>query len=181
MLTEFARDHAFAIAWFGLMAMVWCGWGQEDPPRSWRWRLGAASMVGVALAATFGFGVVQRWDDGTALDGRYEWYGALVAVEVVVAAIGCIYLARRGRSRWMAWWVAVIVALHFAPLGVILDDWSMVALGLAQLAILLGLLGRLRSADYPTSRLVGPVMGGTFLAFSVVSAVVFFVTIGAPW
>ncbi len=33
MLTEFARDHAFAIAWFGLMALVWFGWGRRTHRR----------------------------------------------------------------------------------------------------------------------------------------------------
>src|SRR5690625_6334634 len=77
MLTEFARDHAFTIAWFGLMTMVWFGWGQEDPPQRWRWRLGAGSVLGLSLLGVFGYGVVLRWGDGTALEGRYSWFGVL--------------------------------------------------------------------------------------------------------
>lgn len=181
MLTEFTRDHAFTVAWFGLMAMVWFGWAQEDPPRAWRWKLGAASMVGVALAGSFGYGVLSRWNDGTALDGRYPWFGVLVAIEVIAAGIGCIVLARSGRSRWMAWWVAVVVAAHFAPLAWLLDDMSLAVFSVLQLAALVGLIPRLRASEAPTSRLVGPVMGATLLAFAVISALVFVLTTGSPW
>lgn len=43
MLTDFVRDHAFTIAWFGLMTMVWLGWAQEDPPERLRLPLGVGS------------------------------------------------------------------------------------------------------------------------------------------
>lgn len=181
MLTDFARDHAFTIAWFGLMTMVWFGWGQEDPPRAWRWRLGVGSMAGVVLAAVFGAGVAVRWGDGGALDGRYHWFGLLVALEVIAAAIGCVLLARSGRTRWMAWWVAVVVAAHFAPLAFLLEDWSLAVFAVVQLIALAALLPRLRASPMPTSRLVGPVMGATLLAFAVISAVLFLVTEGTPW
>lgn len=181
MLTDFARDHAFTIAWFGLMTMVWFGWGQEDPPQTWRWRLGAGSVVGVALAGAFGYGVVERWNDGSAMEGRYGWFGVLVALELIVAGVGCVYLWRKERSRWMAWWVAVVVAAHFPPLALILNDDSLVVLGLGQAALLAALVPRLRSDRAPTSRLVGPVMGGSFLVFAAVSLAVFLGSVGTPW
>ena len=47
VLTDFARDHAFTIAWFGLMTFVWFDWGQEahrpageaglEQDQSWVW------------------------------------------------------------------------------------------------------------------------------------------------
>lgn len=181
MLTEFARDHAFTIAWFGLMAMVWFGWGQEDPPPEWRWRLGVGSVLGVVLLGLFGYGVFVRWGEGTALDGRYEWFGVLVLLEVLLAGVGCLVLWKRRRSRWMAWWVALVVALHFIPLAFLLDYWSLTALGVIQTVCLIVLVPRLRAADATTSRLVGPVMGVSLLVFATVSVVVFAVTQGAPW
>ncbi|MBZ2196556.1 hypothetical protein [Occultella gossypii] len=51
----------------------------------------------------------------------------------------------------------------------------------ALVAALSVLLPRLRRSDEPTSRLVGPVMGVSLLAFAVLSAVVFLVRIGSPW
>lgn len=181
MLTDFARDHAFTIAWFGVMAFVWFGWGQEDPPPRWRWRLGAGSAVGVVLAGVFGYALALRWDDPTALEGRYAWFGGLVLAEVLLAGIGCLVLARRRRSRWMSWWVAVVVASHFVPLALLLDDWSLIGLGAGQVVLLLALLPRLRRDSAPTSRLAGPVMGGSLLVFALVSVVVFLDRTGLPW
>lgn len=181
MLTEFARDHAFTIGWFGLMTMVWLGWAQEDPPASWRGRLGAGSVLGIVLAGIFGSAVVVRWGERSALEGTYHWFGVIVGLEVLVAGIGCLILARRGQSRWMAWWVALIVALHFAPLACFLRDPSLLILTLVQVVELVLLIPRLRGEEHPTSRLVGPVMGATLLLFAVISAVIFLLRVGSPW
>lgn len=186
MLTEFTLDHVFNIAFFGLMSVVWFGWGQEDPPRRWRWRLGIGSVLGFVFTAVFGYAYALRMDGPSALEGRYEWFGGLFAVEIVVATIGVVYLWRSGRARWMAWWVALVVAAHFLPLAFVLGDASLFVLGLIQIAALGATFRSLRSgpadsADAPTSRIVGPVMGGTFLAFAAVSALTFVVTHGSPW
>lgn len=182
MLTEFARDHAFTIAWFGLMTMVWCGWGQEDPPRRRRWALGAGSVLGVAFAGVFGYGVFVRWHQGTALEGRYGWFGVVVLLEVLLAAVGCLVLSRKAESRWMAWWVALVVALHFMPLAFFFDDWSLLGLGTVQAVCLVAMVPKLRAdAGAPTSRAVGPVMGASLLLFAAVSAVVFVSAYGRPW
>jgi len=117
VFTDFIRDHAFTIAWFGLMAFVWFGWGQEDPPPAWRSWLGAGSVMGLLLAGLFGYGVFARWSEGSALEGRYPWFGLVVGLEVLLAVVGCLFLHRRGKGRWMAWWVALVVALHFVPLA----------------------------------------------------------------
>lgn len=181
MITEFARDHAFTIAWLGLMAMVWFGWGQEDPAPAWRWRLAAGSVLGVMLAGVFGYATILRWAQGSALEDRYAWFGVLVAVEVVAAGAGCLWLALHGRGRWMAWWVAMVVAAHFAPLALLLQDLSLGVLALVQLAGLTAIVPRLRGADVTSSRLVGPLMGIGLLVFALISAVIFLVRVGAPW
>lgn len=180
-MTDLLRDHVFTIAWFGLMTMVWLGWAQEDPPPSWRGWLGAGSMVGVALAGVFGYAVVRHWDRPSALEGRYEWFGVLTGVELLLAAAGAILLWRRGQARWMAWWVALVVALHFLPLALLLEDASLAVLGLVQAVALALLVPRLRREKHPTSRLAGPVMGITLLLFATVSVVGFVARHGAPW
>lgn len=170
MLTEFLRDQAFTLGWFGLMAVVWFGWAQEDPPPGRRGLLGAGSVLGLALAGWGGYLVARNWSGETALAGRYHLFGLLVLIEVLAAGLGCWQLHRRGRDRWMAWWVAVVVALHFLPLAALLDDWTIAVPGVLQVAGLAALVPRLRGAQASTSRWVGPLMGGVLLLFSLVSA-----------
>ena len=173
MLTEFLRDHAFTIAWFGLMAFVWLGWSQEAPPTWMRPILGLGSILGLGLAVWFGIQVARNWSEPSALEGRYHWFGVLVLAEVLAAGIGCLVLARRKKGRWMAWWVALVVALHFIPLSFLLADATINVLGVLQAAVLLGLVPVLRRGDRPTSRVAGPVMGFSLLAYAVVSAIVY--------
>ncbi|MEV0676112.1 hypothetical protein AB0I60_06260 [Actinosynnema sp. NPDC050436] len=170
MLTEFLRDQFFTTAWFGLMAFVWFGWSQEDPPRRWRVWLGVGSAVGVAFAGAFGILTALHWGQPTSLQGKYVWFGVLVAAEVVAAGVGCLVLARRGRSRWMAWWVAVVVAAHFLPLALFLRDFGVAAVGVAQLAALGWAVPRLRAVTTTSSRLAGPIMGVSLLLSAAVGA-----------
>lgn len=172
MLTDLARDAAFTAAWFGLMTMVWCGWAQEDPPRRLRPWLGAASVAGALLACGCGYLVARRWDTASALDGRYHWFGVLVAVEVLVAGAGCLVLARRGAARWFAWWVALVVALHFLPLAALLDDLGVAVVGGVLTVALVALVPRLRRSQGTTSAVVGSVTGGVLLLSGLLAAVV---------
>ncbi|MBE1515174.1 hypothetical protein [Nesterenkonia halotolerans] len=181
MLTEFVRDHAFTIAWFGLMAVAWFGWSQEDAPSHWRWKLGAGSVAGLALAGVFGYAMVTRWGQSSALEGRYEWFGLLVLVEVVAATIGSLYLQRSEKGRWAAWWVAMVVAAHFIPLAFLVADGSLIVLGVLQAGALLLLARPLKGKQWSTSRIVGPMMGLSMLLFAVVSAALFVTTEGGVW
>lgn len=170
MLSEFVRDQTFTVAWFGLMAFVWLGWAQEDPLPSWRKWLGLGSVLGIALALGFGVLTARHWSDGTALTDRYHWFGVLVAVEVAAAGAGCAVLARRNAERWTAWWVALVVALHFLPLSALLEDPSIAVFGLLQCAALALLARSLRRSDVTTSRHAGPLMGTSLLAYAALSA-----------
>ncbi|GAA4922922.1 hypothetical protein LX16_5068 [Stackebrandtia albiflava] len=170
MLTDFLRDALFTTGWFGLMTVVWFGWAQEDPPQRWRWRLGVGSSLGILLAIGFGIATYLHWDSASALEGRYHWFGVLVAAEVVLAGAGCGLLAARERARWMAWWVAVVVAAHFLPLAWLLDDVSIAVAGVVQLVLLGAVIPRLRRTGHTTSSVVGAVMGGTLLTYAVISA-----------
>lgn len=129
----------------------------------------------------FGSAVVVRWDQGSALEGREAWFGILVGVEVLAAGLGCLALRWKDRGRWMAWWVAVVVAAHFIPLAVLLDDLSLLALAAIQIALLVALRGRLKASEVTTSRLAGPAMGASLLGFACVSVVVFAFSEGSPW
>jgi hypothetical protein len=170
MLTEFVRDQYFTTAWFGLMAVVWFGWSQEDPPRRLRIWLGAGSVLGIGLAVAFGLLTATNWAEPTALEGRYPWFGVLVGAEVVAAGAGCLVLAGRGAHRWMAWWVAVVVAAHFLPLALLLADAGIAVAGVVQLAALAAVVPRLRATDTTTSRVAGPIMGVILLVSAALGA-----------
>lgn len=73
------------------------------------------------------------------------------------------------------------IALHFLTLAWIFDDWSYALLTLVQVAGLAAMFGRLRRAEAPTSRWAAPWVGVTFLAYALISAVVFLVGRGYPW
>lgn len=181
MLTDFVRDQAFTIAWFGVMAFAWFGWAQEDPEPSWRWKLGVGSAVGMLLAVSFVWAVIQGWQQPTALEGRYPWFGVLVAVEVVLAGAGALVLWRRGQARWVAWWIAVVVAAHFLPMVWLLNDVSLALLAVLQLAGLVALVPLLRRSTRTTSRVACPLMGASLLLFALASAVVFVLRHGSPF
>lgn len=172
MLTDFLRDQIFNVMWLALMSTIWFGWSQEDPPRRLRVWLIIGSVVGLLLALTFGFLVYRNWSAPSALEGRYHLFGILVGVEFGAAGIGCGILAALRRQRWMAWWVALVVALHFLPLATLVQDVSVAALGVLQTIALVGLLPVIRRRpDQPSSRLAGPVMGFSLLAFSILAAI----------
>ncbi|MFC4116625.1 hypothetical protein [Nonomuraea zeae] len=170
MLTEFLRDQCFTTAWFGLMAFVWFGWAQEDPPKSWRVWLGAGSVLGAGLAVAFGVLTATNWDQPSALEGKYAWFGVLVAAEAVAAGAGCFLLARRGKNQWMAWWVAVVVAAHFLPLALLLHDIGVAVVGVVQLVALGVVAPRLRGTTTSSSRAAGPIMGATLLLSAAIGA-----------
>ncbi|QIN29874.1 hypothetical protein [Brevibacterium luteolum] len=99
---------------------------------------------------------------------------------MAVIGAGCFWLARRQATRWFGWWIGLCIALHFLPLTWVFDDWSYAALTIVQVLGLLALLPVLRRSDYPTSRWACPWIGVTFLAFGLVSSVIFFIRYGYP-
>lgn len=165
------RDALYTTAWFGLMAMVWFGWAQESPPRALRVPLIVGSVIGVVLAIGFGVVTAIHWGNPTALEGRYEIFGIIVGAEVVLAGVGAAAFGLTGHGRWMAWWVAVVVAVHFASLAWVLDGPWLAVLGAIQLVALIVLVPLMRGSAVPTSRWVGPVMGLTLLVYAVLSGV----------
>lgn len=171
MLSEF-RDLLYTVAWFGLMTSVWFGWAQESPAPRARVPLIVGSVIGVAIAIGFGILTGLNWDQATALEGRYGTFGVIVGAEVVLAGAGAAVLAAAGQPRWMAWWIAVVVAAHFVSLAWLLDGVSLAVLGALQLVALAIGAGLARDGEVPTSRWVGPLMGVSILTYAIVGAVV---------
>lgn len=130
----------------------------------------SGSVIRLALAVGFGITDGMNWGSQSAFDGKYQWFGVLVGVEGLAAGLGCALLAQRGRERWMAWWVGLVVAAHFVPLAFLLSDLSIGVVGVLQVVVLVVLLPRLRRADTPTSATVGPVMGYSLPAYALATA-----------
>jgi hypothetical protein len=171
MLTDRLRDGLFELGWFGLMTFVWLGWAQEAPPRRARLWLGIGSGLGM-LAAIAGFVlfVVHR-DAPTALEGRYAWFGVLVGTEVLAAGVACLVLWRLGRVRWFAVAVAAVVAAHFVPLAMLLEDAGLAVLGIVQL-VAVGVAARLaHRRTWAPSLPVGVAMGATLLLAALVAGI----------
>lgn len=168
------RDALYTTAWFGLMTTVWFGWAQESPLDRLRKPLIVGSVVGGLVAIGFGVLTALHWQDPSALQGRYPLFGIVVGAEVVFAGFGALILARTGRGRWMAWWVALVVAVHFLSLAWLLNGLSLAALAGVQVVALVIAALRMRADSHPTSRFVGPIMGSTLLAYALASGVVTF-------
>jgi hypothetical protein len=132
------------------------GWAHGALPRRLRPWLVPGAVAGLALAVGFGVSVALNWSSPSAIEGKYQWFGVLLGAEGLAAGRCWGLLARRGRSRWTAWWVGLVVAVHFVPLAV---------LGAVQAVTLSALLPRLRRADGPTSATVIPAVFGSAVAF----------------
>ena len=170
-MLEEIRDSLYTTAWFGLMTAVWFGWAQEEPPARGRTALIVGAVLGLAIAVGFGVLTALHWPEPTALTGRYGLFGIVVAAEVLLAGGGAAGFLLTGHGRWVAWWVALVVAVHFISLAWIFSGPSLVWLGIVEVVALAVVAVLVRSSTYPTSRWVGPVMGLTILAFAVVNGV----------
>lgn len=171
MLDEL-RDSLYATAWFGLMTAVWLGWAQEAPLPRLRPALVVGSVIGLLILIGFGVLTGLHWSEPTALTGRYELFGIVVGAEVVLAGGGAAALLLTGQGRWVAWWVALVVAVHFVSLTWIFRGPSLAWLGAVDVVSLA--IGALltRAAGSPTSTWVGPVMGLTILTYALVNGAV---------
>ena len=164
-----ARDSMFTTAWFGLMSLVWFGWAQEAPPEPLKTPLIIGSVLGLAVTVGFGVLTALSWNEPTALEGHYTWFGIIVGTEFALAGAGAAALAVTGHEPWSAWWVALVVALHLLTLAWIFHGPSLVILGCVQVFALAVGAAVTRGGSDPSSRWVGPIMGGTFLLFSLVN------------
>jgi hypothetical protein len=181
LITEFLRDQAFAIAWLALLAGAWFGWAQEDPKPRLRGFWGAGSVGGFLLAVAFSLLVWRNWATETSLDGRYWVFGVIVLAEGVLIGGGCLVLYRRKLARWISWWAGLCIAVHFAALVWVFEDWSYLALAVVQVVGLAAMFPTLSRGEYATSRWAGPWIAGTFLAYAALSAFGFLTRYGYPF
>lgn len=168
--TDFLRDAVAAGAILAFFATGWYGWALEAPPRSWRsWIIAglAASWVTVVV------GVVVtwiNWNTGTVFDptiGRL--FGLVVGIELAVAGVGAWILKRRDQNDLMPPWIALVVGVHFIPLGYILGIPVLYLLGavVSVLAVVSVVVARARSLA--TSSATGVMTGSCLLGGAIMS------------
>src|SRR5699024_8120168 len=140
--------------------------------------LGTGSVLGMLIAIAAGLLVWRNWTTPTALEGRYWVFGLIVLAEAVLIGVGCIFLARRGLTRWYGWWIGICVALHFIPLAWIFEDWSYLVLAVVQVAGLVTMFPPLKRGTYATSRWACPWIALTFLVFAIASGIILLLRYG---
>ena len=122
MTAEFVRDAAATAAVFGFFASGWLGWAQDDPPPGWRRILATGSVLSLLTAVAGGILTWRNWSEGSAIDAETgPVFGAIVGIEVALAGLGALVLARRGQGDLTAAWVALVVGVHFFPLAPLLE------------------------------------------------------------
>lgn len=169
-MAEFIRDAAMTAAIFGFFASAWFGWAQEDPPRTWKAWLVSGSLGGLMVAILGGLVAWQNWDTGTVFDRTTSIsFGIVVAIEVVIAALGSWILIRRRHADLVGPWVAFVVGAHFIPLAVLLQYplFYVVAIALmvgSPIAVLVA-----RRSSITVSAVNGVVAGSILLTAALVS------------
>lgn len=164
----FIRDFAMYAVIFGFFGMVWFGWAQENPPKSWRVWLGIGSVVSVLLMNAGIYLAITNWSGGTALNSRaaYSAFGITVGVEVATAALGALVLAHLHKLHLISAWIALVVGLHFLPLvWIFKDKWLLLLTMLASAAPIVAIL-LARKTRMAVSAWVGVSMGVVLVAFA---------------
>lgn len=118
------RDLAAYSAIFGFFAFAWFGWAQENPPEKLRPLLGALSILSAVIAGLGGYLLYTNYSADSSLqtDGDYMIFGVIVALELILSALGSLVLIKTNRSAYVASWISLVVAVHFIPLVFIFND-----------------------------------------------------------
>lgn len=125
------------VAIFGMFSVVWFGWAQENPKKSWRKYIGIATGFSLLLCLIGVYLSIMNWNAATSLTtkGRFTSYLIVVYLEFLLAGLGAFFLMRRKRTDYIAPWIAFIVGTHFFWLVNIFKDPSLYILALLMIAI----------------------------------------------
>ncbi|MEU4817811.1 hypothetical protein AB0G03_19370 [Micromonospora aurantiaca] len=165
MDAEFAANAAATAAIFGVFGIVWFGWAQEAPPRAWRPWLGIGSVLSLVAAIIGGIVTARTWDKGSSVDERTgPVFGVIVLIEVVLCAVGAIWLRRADRTPLVPVWIALIVGLHFFPLAPLLGYPALAIWAALVTLVALVSVPVARRCDFTPSAVVGAGTGVALLA-----------------
>jgi hypothetical protein len=117
--TQHAHDRVVTALILGIAAMMWFGWGQAQPPGSWRIALMIGTFASIAVAGASGaraFGL--RGSSSAMADPRARRrYWLVVGPEFAACGIGAVVVTATGHSAYVAPWILVVVGIHFLPLA----------------------------------------------------------------
>lgn len=171
MAADFVRDAAATAAVFAFFASAWFGWAQERPPRTWRTPLAIAAIGSVLVAVLGGVLTWLNWSEGSVFDqdGTPERFGVVVGIEVAAAGIGAVLLSRSGKTELMPAWIALVVGVHFVPLGPLLEYPLVYVTAVAVIAVAVASVPVARSRQVASSAVTGAGTGVVLLVSAVCS------------
>ena len=171
---EFTRDLAMYAAIFGFFGVVWFGWAQEKPPKSWRTWLGVGSVASAAITVLGLYLAITNWGAATALTREASiTFGIVVGLEFAIAGIGAAVISKR-KPQYIPAWIALVVGAHFLPLAWIFkDSWLYLLTALACAAPVAAVL-LAKKNSIAVSALTGALMGTVLLAFALRGLYLFF-------
>jgi hypothetical protein len=170
----YARDSAMTALIFGFFASVWFGWAQErPPPPGWRPLLIAGAVASLVVAVVGGLLAWRNWSGVSALGepGSMRRYGIIVGVEFGLAAAGAIAVALWGRREYVAPWVCLVVGVHFGPLAPVLNNPSLVVLGVVLTGVAVAAVVVARRTGLASSAITGAGAGVALLGYAAWGAV----------
>jgi hypothetical protein len=164
----YARDNAMTALILGFFASSWFGWAQERPPAAWRPLLIAGAVLSIAVAVVGAVLAWQNWSGGSALGepGAMRQYGIIVGVEFAVAAAGAAGIALWGHSEYIPPWICLVVGVHFVPMAPVLENRSLIALGVLLVAIAVAAVVVAGRTNLAPSALTGAAAGVALLGYA---------------
>ena len=163
----FERDYSMMIAIFGFFSMVWYGWSQEKPPKSWRKYIGVLTSIALLVCLYGIYLSINNWGKGTALaeENSLNNYCIFVVLEFIIAGADVFVLSRKKWIEYAAPWVCFIVGAHFFGLRVVFQDFSLHILGLLLIIIAGMFIYFVKGSKLNNSTITGLAAGTILLLF----------------
>lgn len=151
-----ARYLAIGAILYALMSLLWLGiaWGVGQ--YSQRWLLALLAICDGGLIGWAGYALRKprtapddpKADNVQAMQQRLgQWFAAIFAGEGIAIGVGSALLAALGYTAWITPLVALVVGLHFFPLGRVLRLRSDYLVGAAFVLLVLGAVLLVENVD----------------------------------
>lgn len=165
------RDRGLTALIEGFFGFMWFGWAQADPPAGWRLALAVGAAVAVLVAV---LGAVRAFRSPASTGALHDRgvrrrYSIVVGSEFAVGAAGAALLLLLGQPDFVPVWICGVVGLHFFFLAPVLNDPSLVLLGVLLLTVAAGALVAELATDIDASTVTGVGAGSLLSLFAVLA------------